>query len=34
MPFELNASMYHYSQVNKLIREAIAKGEKELILTG
>jgi len=34
MPFELNASMYHYSQVNNLVREAITKGEKEIILTG
>lgn len=34
MSVELEVSTYHYSQVNKIIREYIAKGEKEFILKG
>ncbi len=34
MSLELNASSYHYSEVNRIIRQAIFSGEKEIILTG
>ncbi|MCS7150502.1 MAG: hypothetical protein RMI93_07190 [Caldimicrobium sp.] len=34
MPLELEVSPYHYSQVNRILREAIEKGERELVLRG
>lgn len=34
MPLELEVSPFHYSQVNKILREHINKGEKEFILRG
>jgi len=34
MPLELDISRLHYSQVNKIIREHLNKGEKEFILRG
>ncbi len=34
MPLELDASLYNYTQLNKIIKEQIEKGEKEFILRG
>lgn len=34
MPLELEVFPFHYSQVNKIIRENIKKGEREFILRG
>lgn len=34
MSLELEVSPYHYSQVNKVIRDYIRKGEKEFVLRG
>lgn len=34
MSLELDISLFHYSQANKLVRQAINNGEKEIILRG